>query len=177
MRAIAAACLLVSTLPVFADGGVVLARQKLQGLDITIFASPVPLQAGPADISVMVQKAEEYTPLLDAEVEIGWSAEPGAYPAWMPPCCSMETGDRVTASLGHSQNKMLYSAMMPVKSAGPSKLLVQVTRQGETVSLPVEIVAAPARPPALAYWPFLAFPPFCIGAFALHQRLKVRRRL
>lgn len=174
MRAILAIFLL-STAVLWADGGVVLTRQKVDGLDITVFASPVPLRAGPADLSVLVQESGKSAPALDADVEIAWSAEPGAFPAWMPPCCSMEKGDKFSATLGHSQNKTLYSAIVPIKSAGPSRILIRVQKGDQVVSVPCEIEAAPPQPPMLAYWPFLAFPPVGVFAFVLHQRLSRRR--
>ena len=159
----------------WADGGAILQRSTVNGLDVTIFAAPSPLRAGPVDFSVLVQKAGGTDPILDAEVTMAWSAAPDAFPAWMPPCCSMEKSDKMTALRGHSKNRMLYSAMVPVRSAGPSKLLVRIDWNDTTSSVPVQLIAAPPRPPALAYWPWLAFPPVMILGFALNQRLKNRR--
>lgn len=161
----------VSAASLWADGGVVLDRATLKGLDLTVFASPVPLRAGPADISVLVQESGKGTPILNARVEVAWSAAPDAFPEWMPPCCSMKTGDSIAATSGHSQNKMLYSAMVPIKSSGPSKLLIKVEHEGTVVTLPCEITARSAPAPLVAYWPFLAFPPVLVAGYTMHQRL------
>ena len=42
-----------------ADGGAILARQTINGLGLTVFASPAPLRAGPVDVSVLVQEGEK----------------------------------------------------------------------------------------------------------------------
>jgi len=155
----------------FADGGAILSRRTINGLDITVFAAPAPLRAGPVDVSVLVR--ENSRPLLDAEVEIAWVAGAAASGAWMPPCCSMkDTDGRFPASRAHSQNQFLHSALVPVTTVGPSRFVIRVVHGTREALLSCEIVAAPPRPPALTYWPLLAFPPGLIAAFALHQILR-----
>jgi len=159
----------------FADGGAVLERKNLGDIDVTVFASPSPLRAGPVDFSVLVQDAKSGEPVLDAGVEMVWSSAVKGSPDWMPPCCSMEMKDRVPAGLAHSKNKMLYSAIVPVKSAGDSLLRVTVQRNGTTATMDCELKAGPPEAPMLAYWPFLAFPPVAVAGFIFHQRLSRRR--
>ena len=72
MRALLLLLLLVPHLA-FADGGAILTRQTINDLDVTVFAAPLPLRAGPVDVSVLVQDAKTTKPLLDAQVEIAWS--------------------------------------------------------------------------------------------------------
>jgi hypothetical protein len=160
----------------WADGGVILSRQKIDNLDLTVFAAPAPLRAGPVDISVLVQEAGKPDPVLDAQVEVVWTANPDAPTEWMPACCSMGTGNRMNATLSNSQNKTLYSAMVPIKSAGISHLSVHVKRGDVSAPLSCEINVLPPRPPVLAYWPFLAFPPVLIVGFTIHQRLTRLRK-
>lgn len=160
-----------------ADGGAILAKQTVNGLDLTVFASPMPLRAGPVDISVLVQKENAPAALLDANVEIAWSSVASTSPDWMPPCCSMDKNtDKIPATRGHSQNKFLYSAIVPVKSSGASELVIRVTRNGEEALLSCDVQAGPPRAPALAYWPWLAFPPVAILGFALNQKLGRRKK-
>lgn len=157
-----------------ADGGAILTRQTVNDLDITIFASPLPLRAGPVDVSVFVQEGKKA--ILDAEVEIAWSPSASSSPAWMPPCCSMEQStDKIPATRAHSQNKLIYSAIVPVKSSGTSELVVRVKAPHREALLSTDITVGPPSSPALAYWPWLAFPPFAILGFALHQRLSRRK--
>jgi len=170
---IAGVSLFVTMVSCLADGGVILARQTINGLDLTVFASPVPLQAGPVDVSVLVQAAGET--MLDAEVNVSWSPTSSASADWLPPCCSMTTNpDKIPATRSHSQNKFLYSAIVPIRSSGPSELVIRASSGGREALLSCDIITAPPRAPALAYWPFLALPPFAVAGFALHQRLSRR---
>lgn len=161
----------------WADGGAILSRQKVENLDITIFASPAPLRAGPVDVSVLVQETGKTAPVMDAAVEVIWNASPDAPVEWLPPCCSMGALDRMPALRGHSQNKTLYSAIVPVKSAGPSQFSVRVKRGDTVAAITCDVDVQPPRSPVFAYWPFLAFPPFFVAGFALHQRLSRKKRL
>jgi hypothetical protein len=153
-----------------ADGGAILARQTINGLGLTVFASPAPLRAGPVDVSVLVQKDERT--VLDAAVEVAWSASPSSSPEWMPPCCTMESGTaRIPAVRAHSNNRLLYSAIVPMRSSGPSKLVIKVTQGGREALLSCDLEVRPPLPPALSFWPWLVFPPIAIAGFALHQNL------
>ena len=155
-----------------ADGGVILARQTINGLDLTVFASPVPLRAGPADISVLIQDTATGMAVLDGAVEVAWSSVSPSAPEWLPPCCSMNTAtDKIAATLAHSQNKLLYSAIVPIRSSGASELVIRATAGSREALLSCPVEAGPPSPPAAAYWPWLALPPFCIVGFCLHQRI------
>jgi len=159
----------------WADGGAIIAKETVNGLTLTVFASPAPLRAGPADISVLVQDAKGQA-VLDATVSLGWtSSNPTATTDWLPPCCSMSTLLGQTPALRtHSQNKLLYGAILPIRNAGPSEISVTVQTPQSNAGLTIPITAAPPRAPLVAYWPLLAFPPVAIGLFAVHQRLSRR---
>lgn len=159
-----------------ADGGVILARETLNGLAVTVFASPVPLRAGPVDVSVLVQDTDTQKAVLDAEVNIAWSSVSSFSPEWMPPCCSMDKAtDKIAATLAHSQNKLLYSAIVPVRSSGPSEFVIAVKAGEREALLSCDVTAGPPRPPALAYWPWLALPPLAVAGFAVHQCIQRRK--
>lgn len=167
----------ISVASSFADGGVVLARQEVNGLDLTVFASPSPLRAGPVDVSVLVQNPESGQAVLDAEVAVSWSSKSSEAPDWMPPCCSMDDGrTAIPATRGHSQNQFLFSAIVAIRNAGSSELVVQVKAEGKKAMLPCEVKVLPSQAPAMAYWPFLALPPFAVAGFALHQRLSRKQK-
>ncbi len=169
------ALFLFSLSSAFADGGAIIARETINGLDLTVFASPFPLRAGPADVSVLVQDAKGKA-VLDAAVEMSWTTTSSATADWLPPCCSMGTAPGKTPALRtHSQNKLFYGAILPVRSAGPSEISVTVKTAGAEATLSIPVEVAPPRAPALAYWPLLALPPVAVGLFALHQRLSRRR--
>jgi hypothetical protein len=165
---------LLGTVLSHADGGAIVARRTIDGLGVTVFASPTPLRAGPIDVSVLLQQGER--PVLDATVELAWRTFSTSSPDWLPPCCTMNSPpQRIPAVQAHSNNKFLYSAIVPVKSSGPSELLITIRHGGGEAVLSCEIDAAPPLPPAVAFWPWLMFPPVAIVAFAIHQTL-VRSR-
>jgi hypothetical protein len=84
----------------------------------------------------------------------------------------MEAGaGKIPAIRAHSSNRLLYSAIVPMKSSGPSKLVISVTQGGREASLSCDIEVRPPLPPALAFWPWLVFPPVAIAGFVLHQNL------
>lgn len=159
----------------FADGGAVLAQQIAGPYRVTLFGSPSPLRAGPADLSVMLQDAKTGEPVLDRAVtiKITAAAEPGST-AWVPPCCSMKTtAGTVAATHDAAQNKLLYAANVTIPASGAHDLTIRVGDDEEFLRTRVA-VAAPL-PPLSVYWAYLAFPPLAIIGFAANQRLRRRR--
>ena len=149
--------------------------RRVDGLLLTVFASPAPLRAGPVDVSVLVQKGEK--PILDAAVDISWQANSASSADWLPPCCTMESRtEKIPALRGHSNNRFLYSAIVPMKTAGPSVLKIRVFEAGREVLLSCDLDVRRPLPPLLAFWPWLAFPPIAIAGFALHQKLSQPRQ-
>ena len=169
----------------FADGGVVLREEVSGPYRVTLFGSPAPLRAGPADLSVFVQDAKTGAPVLDhvVTVSVTATAEPASSEAWAPPCCSMKVKtSAVTATHAAAQNKLLYAADVIFPASGPHDLTVTVRPPGADPEKPAAATLttaaqiAPPAPPLSAYWAYLAAPPFLIAGFALHQRLRRRGR-
>jgi hypothetical protein len=157
------------------DGGAIIARQSVNGLDVTVFASPVPLRAGPVDVSVLVQQGDK--PILDAAVDVAWRAGSTSSPDWLPPCCTMDShAEKIPALRAHSNNRFLYSAIVPMKSAGRSELVITVSQSEREVVLSCDIDVRPPTPPVVAFWPWLVLPPVAIAGFALHQNLTRSRQ-
>lgn len=158
-----------------ADGGAVIAQETTDGITVTVFASPAPLRAGPADISVMLQDAATAQPLLDRDVLVSVSPlDESAGSAWVPPCCSMEkSSSEVPATRANAQNKLLHSANVIVPSSGPVAITVRVAGAAPIVT---KMDARPPLPPAATYWPFLAIPPVAVGLFAINRRARHPRR-
>jgi hypothetical protein len=156
-----------------ADGGAVIAQETANDLTVTIFASPAPLRAGPADISVMLQDAKTGEPVLDRNVVVSVSSlDVSAGAAWVPPCCSMESSSAVRATHANAQNKLLQSANVIVPTSGPVAVAVRIDDSAPIVA---NLEARPPLPPAAAYWPYLALPPLAIGLFAINRRARHRK--
>lgn len=156
-----------------ADGGAVLSQQIVGPYRVTLFGSPSPLRAGPADLSVMLQDAKTGAPVLDQQVTVQVQAVAAAAKseAWVPPCCSMKTTvAAVPATHDAAQNKLLYAANVLLPASGPHEIVV---RLGDARFQTTANIAPPA-PPLTAYWAYLAAPPVIIAGFALNQRLRRR---
>jgi len=160
-----------------ADGGAVLTQEVVGPYRVTLFGSPSPLRAGPADLSVMLQDAKTGEPILDRAVtlKIAAAASPGSE-AWVPPCCSMKTtSGAVTATHAAAQNKLLYAANVLLPASGPHAITITVNDSSSQPStLNSQLTIEPPAPPLTNYWAFLAFPPLLVGGFALNQRLRRR---
>jgi hypothetical protein len=145
-----------------ADGGSVELHQVVGPFVVTVFTAPVPLRAGPVDISVLVQDRASGQPVLDGDVSVRLQGEGGM--------TLVEPATRAMA-----QNKLLYSALLTLPEAGKWELEVTIKQGKEAVSVPGHMSAALPRPFLLAYWRSLSVPPFAIAIFALNQWLKRRR--
>ena len=146
-----------------ADGGAIRVQEVAGPYRITVWSAPEPLRAGPADLSVLVQRADDGSPALDAEVELRLEG-----PAPGPPVVARATREQST-------NGLLYAAAVTLPAAGTWRLLAAVRRGSDAVEVGGELPVAPARPRLWSLWPYLALPPAAVAAFALRERLLRRR--
>jgi hypothetical protein len=160
MRLLPSTCALILLAPaLFADGGAVLSRQESGPFVITVFAAPVPLRAGPIDMSVMIQDRVALQPVLDAAVSI-----------------RVEGVAAAEASRSKAQNKLLYAASVTLPRAGEWKYAIAVRRSGVDAKIRGVLQAGPPAPPLASYAFYLALPPLFIAIFTLHQWLSSRLR-
>jgi hypothetical protein len=160
MRALRCACALaILATPLFADGGEVLSRQESGPFVITVFAAPVPLRAGPLDLSVLVQTRNALEPVLNGEVSIRLD---GA------------SEIQVTASRSKAQNKLLYAAALEIPQPGEWKYTVSVQSVVGNAAISGGFQAGQLPPPLASYGFYLAIPLVLIAIFVLHQWLSRR---
>lgn len=152
------ALLLCATPALLGDGGAVLAHRTAGAFVITLFASPVPLRAGIADVSVLVQEVATLQPVLDAVVSIKFQ--------------SGESEISAQASRELAQNKLFYASEVSFETPGEWQYSITVSRASADASFSGTMTITPAPPKLAAYWAYLMFPPVCILIFALHQRLR-----
>lgn len=161
-----------------ADGGTTIAQIDRDGLRVTVFAAPVPVRAGLLDVSFLVQEIPSNQPVGDAGINCSVlklslpSPEPVRLPAW---CTAITPGTRIAATPGHSGNKLLSGAYVPIPEPGRWELSVHVTRAAGdfTATVPIE-VSAPL-PPFSTWWPVIALVPCGIllyiwRAFLIHAK-------
>jgi FixH len=162
MVALAALLLALAPATAVADGGRVVASGAAGPFTVTLFASPAPVRAGDADLSVLVQDAEG-RPLLDADVDL-LLRRPGDAAA-----------RRVPATGRAATNRLLYAAPVPLPDPGTWRVEVAVRRGTGTGTLAAALDVGPRRSPLAAHWPWLVLPPVAIALFALGERLARRR--
>lgn len=149
-----------------ADGGTIQLRKEAGALLITVFASPSPLSAGPADISVLLQKRNGLDPVLDADVAMRLRTD-------APNTEIPEIHARPTRQ--QAQNKLLYAAPVTFSESGKWRLAVTIFHDGVRTNATGTIDVAPAPEKALSYWSYIAFPPLTIALFVVRERLISRK--
>ena len=157
------AVLALSTL--FGDGGTLQFRGETPELSVTVFTSPVPLSAGPADISVLLQKRETLEPVLDAEVSIDMRA------------VASGTEIRARATREQAQNKLLYAAPLALGESGRWQITVNILELGAKSEIAGAILVAPNHQKLETYWSYLAFPPVMVLLFTVREWLLRRNKL
>lgn len=160
---LAAVTLLAQSYPVLADGGVVQIQRSAGPFIITVFTAPIPLRAGPAEISIMIQDNKNQNPVLDAKVAAMLGRDGG------------ET-IKVEARREQSKNKLLYAALLSIPEAGRWEIEVTVVKNFEEHKITGVMTVAPPRYFLLTYWWALALPPVTIALFVLNQWLKRRQK-
>jgi len=129
----------------FADGGTVQMRKEAGPFLITVFTSPAPLSAGPADISVLLQNLDGLTPVLDARVSVLLHRD------------ASSTEIKAHATREQAQNKLLYAALVTLPESGG------------------EIDVAQSHTMAGSYWSYIALPPLMIAGFVIREWLIRRK--
>jgi hypothetical protein len=146
----------------FADGGTLLFTRQDGSFVVTLFGAPEPIRAGTADMSVLVQRASDREPVLDAQVQLRLTR------AGFDPL-------EVRLSHANATNKLLYAGSIQVPAAGVWKAEVSVYAKQGSARLSGELQVLTPQPPLIAYWPYFALVPLMIGLYALNQWLKRRR--
>ncbi len=144
-----------------ADGGVVLCQRTVAPFSITIFFTEMPLRPGPIDLSVLIEKTEGHSPILDAEVFIELEHEDG-------------TIVRAEATRKQARNKLLYCSLINLPAAGHWKMKVQVTSGEHTAQTISDLVVVAPQPVLLSYWKLTAVPPVIMILFVLNQWFRRR---
>ena len=149
----------------FADGGTMQFRKPAGPFMVTVFSEPVPVRAGIADLSVMVEKGSDQSGVLDADVKLHLKkTESGRIVEIIAP-----------ASHSNATNKLLYAASVTLPSAGTWQITVDVREKGDAASASGNVTVWAAEAPMMERWPLFAVVPLMILFFVLNQWLRRRR--
>ncbi len=148
-----------------ADGGAVQLSERVGLYRITVFTAPVPLRAGPVDVSVLVQDAATGSPMSDVRVQV--SAGPaGSEGAWL----------HFPATKEAATNKLFFAALFDLPASGRWQVEVNVEGPHGPAQTRFAVEAGPPPPrwAELGFW--IGWPLVPILLFAVHQVLVRRRR-
>ncbi len=140
-------------------------RKQAGPFEITLFSTPSPLRVGRADLSVMVQRVSDQSPVLDANVKLHLRRRGG------------DNIIEVFAPARHENatNKLLYAASVNFIRAGDWLAEVEVIEGGATADVAGQVTVLPASAPLIAYWPYFALVPLAIALFVFNRWLRQRR--
>lgn len=159
--------LLLVTVMLVADGGTVQFHRQAGPFAVTLFSSPVPLRAGRADLSVMVQKASDNSTIQDANVTVHLKRS------------ATDNVVEVVAPATHAKatNKLLYAAELTIPSPGQWQANVEIHAAGTTATAEGTINVLPQQAAVTTYWGYFALIPFAILLFLFNRWLRRRRQM
>ncbi len=150
-----------------ADGGKVQLQKQAGPFLITLFSDPSQVRVGRVDLSVLCQKSEDKSTILDAKVFLHLTKPGGAE---IVEFTLPATHDAAT-------NKTLYVAHLDLPAAGKWKVKVDVTRGGDEASVTGDLNVLLKEPLLVTYWPFFVLVPLIALLFAINRRLRKGREL
>lgn len=154
-----------------ADGGRIVHVEKSQGLIVTLFAAPNPLQAGPIDFSVLVQKEASLQFVDDAEISVTCRRDGDVGKN------DIDKNDLIIAAAAtreQTTNKLLQSAIVDLPASGEWDVEVAVEFAGRTLDFQFPIVVDNATP--ASRWELALVVPLMGAVFlVLHRYLATRR--
>jgi hypothetical protein len=183
--AIAALIMVMGPRLAHGDGGVVLLHEGQGPFSVTVFVSSEAAHGGLIDVSVLIQRRTNGEVILDADVGLAVDPPDSLSTAPSGPLCGLppagaafllpdprQPQPTVPATRKQASNKLLYAAGLNLNPAGDWPLHVYVSRGSDRAQFNCLLPVARASTELSALWPFLAFPPVVIAAFAMNQRLR-----
>jgi hypothetical protein len=165
-----------------ADGGVIRLREAQGPFIVTIFTASDLVKDGPADVSVMVQRQDSSDAILDATVNLIFTAPPSSVVEPAEQVCghvpwSQALGPHVAqftvpATRRQASNKLLYAAPVKFDTAGNWRLQTLVECGGESAKTACNIPVGPPPGRLVGLLPYLLLPPLLVALFAVNQGLR-----
>jgi len=155
-------------------------RETRGPFSVTVFVSPEAINGGLTDVSVLVQSQRNGDVVLDADVSLSLNPADGVTTSELDPFCgpALQSANgtphsrTVRATHEQASNKLLYAALLKLGALGNWPLQVNVSRGPDSARFDCVLPAATTSARLSGLWPYLAFPPIAIAAFALNQKLR-----
>jgi hypothetical protein len=167
------------------DGAVIRLREAHGPFVVTIFSAPELVENIPSDVSVMIQRQNSSDAILDATVNLMFTAPASSVVEAVEQVCGpSEAMSRhgvagsqveqftVPATRQQASNKLLYAAPVKFDAAGNWRLQALVECDGESVKIGCNfpVGSPPGRLAGLL--PYLLLPPLMVALFALNHGLR-----
>lgn len=151
----------------WADGGKVQLQKQAGPFLLTLFSDPSEIRVGRVDLSVLCQKSEDKSTVLDAKVFLHLT-KPGG----------VEIVEfTLPATHEAATNKTLYAAHLDLPSPGKWRVKVDARRGTDEASVSGDLNVLPKEPLLVTYWPFFVIVPLIALLFAINRRLRRGREL
>lgn len=148
-----------------ADGGAVRFSKQIGAYRITVFTSPIPLRAGPVDVSVFVQDAATGEPVSDGAITVKvWLRE---HP---------QTSIVQRATMAASTNKLFRAAVFDLPEAGAWEVKLSIDGLGTPMVVHFEMEASERLPRDWELAPWICWPAVVIALFCIHRWLVERKQ-
>jgi hypothetical protein len=132
---------------------------------ISVFVSPVPLRAGPIDISVLLQNAETEQPIDSAEVHLRVGSNDASGPAIY-----------AVATQAAATNKLLKAALFELPAPGAWDVEINYIANHDTADqVRCTLQAGPPLAKWFTVWPWFSWPAVVVLLYGLHRRLILRK--
>ena len=151
-----------------ADGGAVVLQKRSGPFMITLFSDPSPVRVGRVDLSVMCQKADDNSPVLDATVLLHLRR---------PGNGSEIVEFTLPAKHDKASNKLLYAAAVDLPSPGTWRVIVDIRQKETEASLMGSLTVLEKQAAIVTYWPFFVIVPLAALLFAINRRRRRGREL
>lgn len=153
------------TVPQFAlgDGGALRLSQRHDDLQVSVFTSPENLRVGPVDISVLVQRADSGTCVLEIPALVRLERlDSAGIPLEQP------------ATTAAATNKLFRAAIFDVPQPGRWRATIWVGEEPDPAKFAFDMEIGPPPPPWIELAAWTTWPFFVFGLFIAHQWRKFK---
>jgi hypothetical protein len=170
---------------VYADVGVIRLHAAQGSFVVTIFTGADPVQASPADVSIVVQNRNSNDILLDASVDLIFKPPgtsvfkptealcgPSAFGAFDRATPSHITSFTIPASHRLAANKLFYVALVKFDASGNWQMEALVKYGTETATFTCNIPVGSKQHQFATLAPYLALPPLIVALFVTNQLVR-----
>lgn len=141
-------------------------QKQVGSFVIAVSTTPDPLQVGPDDVNVTVQKASDHSAVLDAQVEVRFQKKDvGNIVEIVAPA------PRVNVS-----NKPVYKAQATFPSIGSWRLQVEVNAHNESAAFASNVTVVPRQADLLPHWRYFVVIGLALIALLWIQWFRRKRR-